>query len=37
MVLGDLAFEETGKLAGIRVLPDGKVKRRIRARANCSV
>jgi hypothetical protein len=24
MVLGDLAFEETGKFAGVRVLPDGK-------------
>jgi len=26
MVLGDLAFEETGKFAGIRVLPDGRVE-----------
>ena len=26
MVLGDLAFEETGKFAGIRALPDGKVE-----------
>src|SRR5690349_24929063 len=26
MALGDLAFEETGKFAGIRVLPDGKVE-----------
>lgn len=26
MVLGDLAFEETGKLAGIRVLPDARVE-----------
>jgi hypothetical protein len=25
MALGDLAFEETGKFAGIRALPDGKV------------
>jgi hypothetical protein len=26
MALGDLAFEETGKFAAIRVLPDGKVE-----------
>jgi hypothetical protein len=26
MALGDLAFEETGKFAGIRALPDGKVE-----------
>ena len=26
MALGGLAFEETGKLAGIRALPDGKVE-----------
>jgi hypothetical protein len=26
MALGDLAFEETGKFAGIRVLPEGKVE-----------
>ena len=26
MVLGDLTFEETGKFAGIRALPDGKVE-----------
>ena len=26
MVLGDLAFEETGKFAGIRALPDGKIE-----------
>jgi hypothetical protein len=37
MVLGDLAFEETGKFAGVRVLPDGKVERHIRELANCLV
>ena len=26
MALGGLAFEETGKFAGIRALPDGKVE-----------
>ena len=26
MALGDLAFEETGKFAGIRALTDGKVE-----------
>src|SRR5436309_10930918 len=26
MALGDLAFEETGKFAGIRALPEGKVE-----------
>ncbi len=26
MVLGDLAFEETGKFAGIRARPDGKIE-----------
>jgi hypothetical protein len=26
MALGDLAFEESGKFAGIRALPDGKVE-----------
>ena len=26
MALGDLGFEETGKFAGIRALPDGKVE-----------
>lgn len=37
MALGDLVFEETGKFAGIRALPDGKVEATYQGLANYSV